>query len=91
MYFMRKILKFNGLRTQTTTDPRSTDWPLVQNPLLVLGIVFTWLYFVLVSGPKWMQNRPAFKLKNLLIVYNTFQIVANIAVWIYVSEHYMVK
>lgn len=38
-----------------------------------------------------MQNRPAFKLKNLLIVYNTFQIVANIAVWIYVSEHYMVK
>lgn len=32
-----------------------------------------------------MQNRPAFQLKNILIVYNTFQIVANLLVWIFVS------
>lgn len=84
--FMRynNSLKNHG-QNGIIADPRTTDWPLVQNPLMVTGIILAWLYFVLSFGPKWMRNRPAFKLKNLLIVYNSIQIVANIAVWIYVS------
>lgn len=87
--FMRQQYTKNALKSMDKmgiiADPRTTDWPLVQNPLMVTGIILAWLYFVLSLGPKWMQNRPAFKLKSLLIVYNSIQIVANITVWIYVS------
>lgn len=66
------------------SDSRSDGLPLIQSPLIVLGIIAAYLYIVLSLGPKWMQNRPAFQIKNILIVYNAFQIVTNFFVWIYV-------
>lgn len=72
-------------------DPRSDGLPLIQSPLTVFGIIAAYLYIVLSLGPKWMQNRAPFQIKNLLIVYNAFQIVANIYVWFYVRILQTVK
>ena len=52
-------------------------WPLMDNPLWTILICLGYFYFVKVLGPKLMQNRPAFELKRILMVYNAFQIVFN--------------
>lgn len=52
---------------------------------MTYGILGLYLYGVLNLGPRLMEKRPPFQIKNLLIVYNAFQIIANIYVWIYVS------
>lgn len=68
------------------SDSRSDGLPLIQSPLTIFGVIAAYLYIVLSLGPKWMQNRAPFQIKNILIVYNAFQIVANFFVWIYVSD-----
>lgn len=68
-------------------DPRSDGLPLVNSPLIAFGIIVGYLYIVLSLGPRWMQNRPPFQIKNILIVYNAFQIVTNIFAFFYVRFH----
>lgn len=65
------------------SDPRSDGLPLI-HPLIIFGIVSAYLYTVLSFGPRFMEKRAPFQIKNILIVYNAFQIVANIIVWLYV-------
>ncbi|RWS27169.1 elongation of very long chain fatty acids protein-like protein [Leptotrombidium deliense] len=36
-----------------------------------------YLYFVKIYGPKWMQNRPAFDLRNIMIAYNFTMVVVS--------------
>lgn len=59
-------------------DPRTTPWPLMENPLPILTIVIIYLYFVRNLGPKLMQNRKPFKLQNTLIVYNFIQVLVSV-------------
>lgn len=66
-------------------DSRSDDLPLVNSPITIFGICFAYLYAVLSLGPRFMKNRKPFEIKNILIVYNAFQIVSNVFVWFYVS------
>lgn len=73
-------------------DPRSDHLPMVNSPLIIFGIISGYLWLVLSVGPRFMQNRAPFQIKNIIIAYNAFQIVANIFVWFYVrlfnaSEH----
>jgi len=50
-------------------DPRVKNWFLMSSPFPTLLIVM--LYFIAVRlGPNLMKDRPAFKLKWLLIAYN---------------------
>lgn len=51
----------------------------------MFGIMAGYLYMVLSIGPRFMQNRAPFQIKKILIVYNAFQILANVFVWFYVS------
>lgn len=47
----------------------------MKSPSLVLFILSIYLIFVLKLGPKLMENRKAFELKSLLIVFNASLVV----------------
>ncbi|CAH0554789.1 unnamed protein product [Brassicogethes aeneus] len=56
-------------------DPRTKDWFLVDSILPVLTMAVIYLLFVLKLGPKLMENRKPFEIKNVLIFYNLFQVL----------------
>lgn len=59
----------------TVSDPRVSDWPLMDSPIPSLIIVLTYLYTVTILGPRLMANRKPFQLRNTLIAYNAFQVL----------------
>lgn len=48
---------------------------MMSSPFPTLFICLSYVYGVKVLGPKLMENRKPFQLKNVLIVYNLFQMV----------------
>ena len=58
------------------TDPRIADWLFVKIWTVAI-ILSSYLYFVLLFGPRYMRNRPAYDLKTFMKFYNVFQIVTN--------------
>lgn len=56
-------------------DPRTKDWPMMSSPFHTLALCLGYVYLVKVVGPKFMENRKPFQLKNTLIVYNFFQVI----------------
>lgn len=54
------------------------SWLLMGSPAPVVLILAAYLLFVLKIGPKMMENRPAFELKNLMIAYNGFQVIFSV-------------
>ncbi|XP_058818387.1 elongation of very long chain fatty acids protein AAEL008004-like [Topomyia yanbarensis] len=58
-------------------DTRSVELPLVGSPWPVITIVAVYLYIVLKAGPKYMEHRKAFDLKEVIRVYNAVQVIAN--------------
>ncbi|XP_050452869.1 elongation of very long chain fatty acids protein AAEL008004-like isoform X1 [Cataglyphis hispanica] len=56
-------------------DTRTTDWLLMSSPFPTLFICISYVYVVKVLGPKLMENRKPFQLKNTLIAYNLFQVI----------------
>ncbi|XP_075216105.1 very long chain fatty acid elongase AAEL008004-like [Lycorma delicatula] len=58
-------------------DPRVKDWAFMSDPGLILIMTALYTYFVTSLGPNLMEKRKPFKLKNTIIIYNTFQVVAN--------------
>lgn len=77
-------MKFNYLKI-LILDPRTNDWPLIRDPMPGLTIIFSYLYFVLNWGPKFMKDRSPYELKNLLIVYNFLQVLVSVYLFIEVS------
>uniref|UniRef100_A0A8D8DA39 Elongation of very long chain fatty acids protein n=2 Tax=Culex pipiens TaxID=7175 RepID=A0A8D8DA39_CULPI len=58
-------------------DDRVKHLPMVHSPLWILSCLGIYLLLVLRTVPKWMQNRKPFRLKSLIIVYDSVQIVGN--------------
>lgn len=56
-------------------DPRVQDYYLMRGPLPTMMICLTYVFIVKYLGPKLMENRKPFHLKNTLIVYNVFQVI----------------
>nr|WAH70729.1 ELOVL fatty acid elongase 7a [Eleutheronema tetradactylum] len=56
-------------------DPRVENWFLMASPFPQALIILGYIYFVTSLGPRIMENRKAFDLKKVLIVYN-FGVVA---------------
>lgn len=57
------------------TDSRTENWFLMSSPLPQTIIIAAYIYFVTSLGPRIMENRKAFDLKGVLVVYN-FSVVA---------------
>lgn len=58
-------------------DPRVSNLLFVDSVYRILLIIFAYLYFVLIYGPKFMKNRPPYKLKMFIQLYNIIQIFVN--------------
>ncbi|KAG6446370.1 elongation of very long chain fatty acids protein AAEL008004 isoform X3 [Manduca sexta] len=76
-------------------DPRTNPWFLMSSPLPTLLICLSYVYLVKVVGPRFMENRKPYELKNLLIVYNFIQVLfsawlfyemVNVCWWYYFSK-----
>lgn len=65
-------------------DHRIEHYPLNGPPLVMVGIVATYLLFIKKIGPKMMENRQPFELKGIMMIYNLLQVVANLALGVYV-------
>ncbi|XP_049847250.1 elongation of very long chain fatty acids protein AAEL008004-like isoform X1 [Schistocerca gregaria] len=55
------------------SDPRVNHWPMMSSPMPTLIICIIYAYCSKVVGPKLMENRKPFQLRNVLIVYNLLQ------------------
>lgn len=62
-------------------DPRTRDWFLISSPIPGASIIIGYLYFVLSWGPRYMEHRKPYKLKNTLVVYNFLQIL--VSTWLF--------
>lgn len=51
------------------------SWFLMSGPIPVVAILGAYLYFVLKSGPKFMENRQPLNLKGIMIGYNLYQVL----------------
>ncbi|XP_067214558.1 very long chain fatty acid elongase AAEL008004-like isoform X1 [Linepithema humile] len=67
-----------------SSKPLTRNWLFISSPFEVIFITLAYLYFVLRFGPRYMKNKPPYKLKTFILVYNIIQILANI--WV-VKEH----
>ncbi|BET02505.1 elongation of very long chain fatty acids protein [Nesidiocoris tenuis] len=59
-------------------DPRSRGYPLMSSPFPTLAIIATYIFIVKYLGPKLMENRPAFRLKRLLVYYNILNVIISL-------------
>ncbi|XP_049874311.1 elongation of very long chain fatty acids protein 4-like [Pectinophora gossypiella] len=50
------------------------EWTLMPTPYPIVTILVAYLLFVLKLGPQFMKNREPFKLNNILLFYNAFQV-----------------
>ncbi|XP_030049020.1 very long chain fatty acid elongase 7 [Microcaecilia unicolor] len=56
-------------------DPRVEDWLLMSSPLPQTIIIGAYIYFVTSLGPKLMENRKPFDLKEIMVCYNFSMVV----------------
>lgn len=47
----------------------------MNNPLPTLGMIATYLAWVLIIGPIYMRDRKPMDIKNIIISYNAFQVL----------------
>lgn len=55
-----------------------------RQPLFIGAVLFSYYYFVRKCGPEWMEKRKAFELRTLMLVYNAFQVLYNLALLLFV-------
>ncbi|XP_052753269.1 elongation of very long chain fatty acids protein 7-like [Galleria mellonella] len=53
-------------------------WFLMESPIPILAIWVAYILFVLKIGPETMKKRPAFQLRNVIILYNAVQVIVSI-------------
>ncbi|XP_026282372.1 elongation of very long chain fatty acids protein 7-like [Frankliniella occidentalis] len=73
--------KFYDFLFVELADPRTNHLPLVGNPFHGLAIIGFYLYFVLNLGPRLMEGRDPLNVKNLMTVFNIFQIGSSVFIF----------
>ncbi|XP_055695698.1 elongation of very long chain fatty acids protein AAEL008004-like isoform X2 [Lutzomyia longipalpis] len=75
---------FNALFTEHS-DPRAAHYPFMGDYGLakIILIITSYVYIVKRLGPKLMENREPFQLKNTMNVFNVIQIVLNIYIAVF--------
>ncbi|XP_053670350.1 elongation of very long chain fatty acids protein AAEL008004-like [Anopheles nili] len=71
----RLIDRYWNLVEDLIGDPRAKNLPFMDNPLPTLGMVLTYLVWVLIIGPTYMRDRKPMQLTNTLFYYNFGQVL----------------
>lgn len=80
-----RVINWTSNKIISKIDPRVDRYPLTQSPMLIISLVAIYVYFVTHWGQRYMKNRPAYDLKNIIKVYNLIQIAVNLFIGVYVS------
>lgn len=62
-------------------DPRTRDWFLIPSPVPGGSLLIGYLYFILSWGPRHMEHRKPYQLKNILVFYNLLQVL--LSFWLF--------
>ncbi|XP_044726841.1 elongation of very long chain fatty acids protein 4-like [Chrysoperla carnea] len=65
-------------------DPQIDQWPLMSSPIPVLSILGIYLLFVFKIGPKFMNKREPYNLRQFIILYNGFQVLNSALMCFYI-------
>lgn len=57
----------------------------MNNPLPTIGMSVTYLTWVLIIGPIYMRDRKPMDIKNIIIIYNAFQVLLSAYMFFEVS------
>lgn len=87
----KNIVKKSLKNLQIISDPRVENYPLLDSPVPIIGIMAAYVYFVLSYGPSVMKNRKPFELKGILLVYNATQILSNLFIGIVGMYYYFMQ
>ncbi|CAH0728028.1 unnamed protein product, partial [Brenthis ino] len=68
--------------------PLSKDYFLVSHPLKIISILVAYNFFCLKLGPWFMKDRKPYDLKNVIKIYNIFQILVSLYMF-YVGSVYV--
>ena len=75
---MEKFLWFSKIPFHCVPpDKRLDGLPLMNSPVASIIICIAYVYIVKIWGPKFMENRAAFKLQGVMMSYNVFQMIFN--------------
>lgn len=78
----RKLLHY--FKNYVFADPYTRDWLFISSPFPLILIILGYIYFIFYAGFRYMKNRPPYKLRIFILIYNIIQILIN--AWI-VKEH----
>ncbi|KAJ8881786.1 hypothetical protein PR048_018272 [Dryococelus australis] len=76
-----EIMSVEGADVGVLADPRVNQWSMMGSPIPTLAICLSYAYFAKVLGPRLMENKKPFDLRQVLIVYNFLQMV--FSAWIF--------
>nr|QXU64635.1 fatty acid elongase 24 [Blattella germanica] len=82
---MAGLLDWYNYVVYDLADRRSDEHWLMNSPIPMLCIAISYLLFVNVVGPRFMKNRPAFKLDTIIQGYNLLQIA--LCTYLLISIH----
>ncbi|XP_035788882.1 elongation of very long chain fatty acids protein AAEL008004-like [Anopheles albimanus] len=71
----RLIDRYWTLVEELIGDPRAKNLPFMDNPLPTIGMVLTYLVWVIIIGPTYMRDRKPMQLTNTLFYYNLGQVL----------------
>ncbi|XP_033335529.1 stuck in traffic [Megalopta genalis] len=63
------------------SDPRTREWFMIASPVPGVSLLIGYLYFCLSWGPRQMEHRKPYKLRNVLVVYNFLQVL--LSCWLF--------
>ncbi|XP_043267026.1 elongation of very long chain fatty acids protein AAEL008004-like [Venturia canescens] len=71
---IKALLRGYHYMNDEISDPRTSNWFLIGSPWPGALIIFSYLYFVQVCGPRWMINKKPYNLYSIMQIYNVVQI-----------------
>lgn len=89
IFVQSNLMLMESVSTISFSDQRTTNWFMMSSPFPTLFICLSYVYGVKVLGPKLMENRKPFQLKNVLIVYNLFQMV--FSAWLFYEVRFLLR
>ncbi|XP_045454088.1 elongation of very long chain fatty acids protein AAEL008004-like [Melitaea cinxia] len=91
---MKNLTHYYHYLNDDLADPRTNHFWLTSTPIPIAIILYVYHRFVRSWGPKFMENRPAYNLKNTIILYNIVQILLSVILtfeslrWLYIPGYY---
>ncbi|XP_076754082.1 stuck in traffic [Xylocopa sonorina] len=79
--YNNSVVRFYDYVFHDLSDPRTRDWFLLPSPVPGASLLIGYLYFVLSWGPKHMEHRKSYQLRNTLVVYNLLQVL--LSFWLF--------